>query len=96
MRSEARRAKMCRSGLSVEYDSCSGRRLRRRICPGRNRQRLYFGRFIMSGSLILQDGDGMICGLIVSFLLSVVVDKAIFGINGGKMALIVTEHGDDL
>lgn len=49
---------------------------------------------IAAGSLILQDLDGMIYGLIVSYLLSVVVDKAIFGINAGKLALIVTEHSD--
>ena len=51
---------------------------------------------ILVGSIILQDPDGMIYGLIVSYLLSVVVDKAIFGINSGKMALIVTEHGDTI
>lgn len=49
---------------------------------------------ISIGSLILRDVDGMIYGLIVSFLFSVVIDKAIFGINAGKMALIVTEYGD--
>lgn len=51
---------------------------------------------ITAGSFILQDVDAMIYGMIVSFLLSVVVDKAIFGINAGKMALIVTEHGDTI
>lgn len=49
---------------------------------------------IVLGSIILQDLDGMIYGLIVSYLLSAVVDKAIFGINAGKMALIVTECSD--
>lgn len=51
---------------------------------------------ISVGSLILQDVDGMIYGLIVSFLLSAVIDKSIFGINSGKMALIVTEYGDKI
>lgn len=51
---------------------------------------------ISAGSIIFQDADGMIYGLIVSWLLSVVVDKVIFGINSGKMALIITEHGDTI
>ena len=51
---------------------------------------------IAAGSLILQDADGLFYGLITSFLLSTVVDKAIFGINSGKMALIVTEYGDTI
>lgn len=44
-------------------------------------------------SLMLRDADGMIYGLMVSFIMSLVVDKVIFGMNSGKLALIVTEQG---
>ncbi len=44
---------------------------------------------------ILMDGhiDSLIYGLLATYILSVVVDKAMYGIDAGKMALIVTEHG---
>lgn len=45
-------------------------------------------------SFIFQDIDGFIYGMIVGFLISVVVDKVIFGVNAGKLAVIVTEHGE--
>lgn len=48
---------------------------------------------IMIGSLIFQDMDGLIYGMIVSFLFAAVVDKMMYGINAGKMALIVTDNG---
>ncbi len=51
---------------------------------------------LLTESIVLQDVDGMIYGLLVSYLTSIVVDKTIFGFNSGKMALIVTEHGDDI
>ncbi len=44
-------------------------------------------------SILLRDIDGFIYGIIVSFIMSVVVDKTIFGINSGRMAVIVTENG---
>lgn len=44
--------------------------------------------------LLLRDADGLIYGMIVSFIMSVVVDRMIFGINSGKLAIIVTEHGE--
>lgn len=51
---------------------------------------------ISVSSLIFKDVDSLFYGLMVSFLLSIVVDKMIFGINAGKLALIVTEHGEML
>lgn len=49
---------------------------------------------LLTESIVLRDTDGMIYGLIVSYLSSAVVDKTIFGFNSGKMVLIVTERGD--
>lgn len=54
------------------------------------------GVVVCVSSAIFRDVDGLIYGFIVSFLCSVVVDKAIFGINSGKMALIVTERGREI
>lgn len=51
---------------------------------------------ILLGGFLFQDVDGMIYGMIVSFLLSIVVDKLMYGTNAGKMTLIVTEHGREI
>lgn len=48
---------------------------------------------ILIGGIILQDVDGIIYGMIVSTLFSVAVDKIMYGINAGKMILIVTKDG---
>lgn len=48
---------------------------------------------IALGTLVFQDVDGVIYGMIVTFLLSTVVDKTMYGMNSGKMALIVTNNG---
>ena len=50
---------------------------------------------ILIGGLILKDMDGIIYGLIVSVLFSYAVDKIMYGINAGKMVLIVTKHGQE-
>lgn len=51
---------------------------------------------VMIGGIIFKDIDGIIYGLIVSFLFSTVIDKMMYGINAGKMALIVTDHGQKI
>ena len=48
------------------------------------------------GTLYFKDIDGIIYGMIVTFLLSIVVDKLMYGINSGKMALIVTDHAKEV
>ena len=47
---------------------------------------------------ILRNGnvESIIYGLIGSYILSVVVDKAMYGVNAGKMTLIVTSHGQNV
>ena len=51
---------------------------------------------ILLGGFLLRDVDGIIYGMIVSFLLAIVVDKLMYGINSGKMTLVVTEHGKEI
>ena len=48
---------------------------------------VFLGTLIVSG-----DMDSMIYGMIVTFLMAVVMDKVMYGISAGKMALIITEH----
>ena len=40
--------------------------------------------------------DGIVYGMIINFLFAVVVDKAVYGINAGKMAMIVTDKGEQV
>ncbi len=49
------------------------------------------GGFLMEGSL-----DHIIYGLIASYILSVMVDKMMYGLDAGKLTLIVTEHGHEV
>ncbi len=48
---------------------------------------------IVLGTLVFRDVDGIIYGMIVSYLLATVIDKVMYGMNAGKMALIVTDDG---
>lgn len=48
---------------------------------------------ILVGGIIFQDIDGIIYGMIVNYLFAVVVDKMMYGINAGKISLIVTRNG---
>ena len=48
---------------------------------------------VFIGGILFGDIDGVIYGLIVSFLFSTVIDKMMYGINAGKLTLIVTDHG---
>lgn len=48
---------------------------------------------ILAGGILFHDIDGVVYGMIINLLFAVVVDKMIYGINAGKCALIVTDHG---
>ncbi|MDO4344624.1 MAG: YitT family protein [Eubacteriales bacterium] len=48
---------------------------------------------VVIGGILFENMDGIIYGIIVTFLVSTVVDKLMYGMNSGKMALIVTNHG---
>lgn len=43
---------------------------------------------------VFKDIDGLIYGAIVTYLMAQVMDRIMYGIDKGKMTLIVTEHGD--
>lgn len=51
---------------------------------------------ILAGGAIFKEMDGIIYGLIVTFILSQMVDKVMYGIDAGKMTLIVTDRGQDV
>ncbi len=52
---------------------------------------------IILGSLtVFKDIDGFIYGVIVTYLTAVVMNKIMYGIDEGKMTLIVTEHGQNV
>lgn len=48
---------------------------------------------ILLGGILFKDMDGIVYGMIINFLFAVAVDKVIYGINAGKLAFIVTDHG---
>lgn len=54
------------------------------------------GTIILIGGLLFSDINGIIYGIIMSFCMSTVVDKVMYGIDRGKVALIVTEHGREM
>ena len=46
---------------------------------------------VVTGGLIFGDIDSIIYVSILTYILTVVVDKVMYGIDAGKMALIVTD-----
>lgn len=51
---------------------------------------------IVGGILMGGDINSIIYGLIASYILSVVVDKAMYGVDAGKLTLVVTEYGQEV
>lgn len=51
---------------------------------------------ILGGILLDGDINMIIYGLIATYILSLVVDKVMYGADAGKLTLIVTEHGDEV
>ncbi|MCF2679966.1 YitT family protein [Faecalicatena contorta] len=49
---------------------------------------------ILGSILVFKDVDGLIYGIIVTYLMAIVMDRIMYGIDEGKMTFIVTEHGD--
>ncbi|MEY8426628.1 YitT family protein [Lachnospiraceae bacterium 46-15] len=47
---------------------------------------------ILIGGIIFGDVDGIIYGLIVTYLFSIMVDRTMYGANAGKLTLIVTSR----
>lgn len=51
---------------------------------------------ILAGGIMFGDVDGIIYGMIINFLFAIVVDKVMYGLNSGKVAFIVTDHGHEI
>ena len=51
---------------------------------------------IMIGAIIFKDMDGVIYGLIINTCYAVVTDKLMYGLNAGKLALIITDYGKEM
>ena len=52
---------------------------------------------IVAGTIVVSKNiTGMIYGMIVAFIASTVVDKLVYGMNAGKMTLIVTDKADEV
>lgn len=51
---------------------------------------------VLGSMLVFKDVDGFIYGVIVTYLMAIVMDKIMYGVDEGKMTLIVTEKGDEL
>lgn len=51
---------------------------------------------LVGAIMVSRDIDSLIYGMIITFLVSVMVDKVMYGIDAGKMTLIVTDHASDV
>lgn len=51
---------------------------------------------ILVGGIIFKDMDGIVYGMIINYIFAIAVDKVMYGMNAGKVALIVSEHGIDI
>lgn len=47
----------------------------------------------IGAATVFRNVDGIIYGMIVNYLLAIVVDKVMYGIDAGKVALVVTDQG---
>ncbi len=51
---------------------------------------------ILVGGIIFKDVDGIIYGMIINYIFAIAVDKVMYGINAGKLTLIVTDKGPEI
>lgn len=51
---------------------------------------------IFASWLIFRDTEGVIYGLIINYLSGFVINKTMYGINSGKLTMIVTENGKQI
>ena len=51
---------------------------------------------VLGSLLVFKDIDGFIYGIIVTYLMAIVMDRILYGVDEGKMTLIVTEHGAEV
>ena len=50
---------------------------------------------ILLGGIIFRDFDGVIYGLIIDYIYAIVTDRIMYGMNAGKLALVVTDRGKE-
>ncbi len=48
---------------------------------------------ILAGGIIFRDFDGIVYGAVINYIYAIAVDKIMYGLNAGKLALIVTDNG---
>lgn len=51
---------------------------------------------VLGSVIVFKDVDGFIYGLIVTYLMATVMDRIMYGIDEGKMTLIVTDKGKEV
>jgi len=49
---------------------------------------------VVAGGLIFGDIEGMMYGMIITFLFGTVIDRRVYGANAGKLLFIVTDNSD--
>lgn len=49
---------------------------------------------VLFAGILFKDFDGIIYVLIINYLYAIIADKLIYGMNSGKMAMIITQHSD--
>lgn len=54
------------------------------------------GIIILAGGIIFKDFDGVIYGLIIDYIYAIVTDKIMYGMNAGKLALVITDYGAEV
>ena len=50
---------------------------------------------ILLGGIIFRDFDEVIYGLIIDYIYAIVTDRIMYGMNAGKLALVVTDRGKE-
>lgn len=72
------------------------RKLRPHLSLGKIIMIFDFSVVIAGGILMNGNLDKIIYGLIASYILSVMIDKMMYGVDAGKLTLIVTDHGQEV
>ncbi|MDO4977848.1 MAG: YitT family protein [Eubacteriales bacterium] len=56
---------------------------------------LDFGVVVATG-LIFKDIDGIFLGIMINYIMAAVIDKTILGMNSGNVAMIITDHSQEV
>ncbi len=77
----------------VDFIMLAMRKVRPHISLGKLIVIFDFSIVLLGGILMRGNIDLILYGMVGTYILSVVVDKAMYGIDAGKFAIVVTEHG---